>query len=333
MVKIGHGLFVATLLGSLATSASSAHAYVRIVTDSGVPLWWRNPCVTMEIFLGAPPPAMTADQYFNASQMAAQAWSHSSVACTGLSLAIQRESAATAAVGLDGKNVIVFIQDSWCKNSDATDGPCYPQNALAVTSDFKNDTTGEIGDADIEFNAVYVTWADLVTNPTLASSTTADFQNTLTHELGHVIGLAHPCYSSNDGTPILKDNNGNDELTCGAANLPLSVTEATMYPSVPMNDTQRRTLSPDDQQAVCDIYPYTSATCSTGSAQGCVIGGQPNIRPSQTWALGLFASLVGLLVALAYRRSRFLIVPTPASALRRALRASRRDAQARRTSE
>ncbi len=259
----------------------------------------------MEIYLGEPPPTMTANQYFNASQLAAQAWSHSSIACTGLSLSIQRESAATAEVGLDGKNVIVFLKDSWCKDSNTTDGPCYPQNALAVTSDFKNDTTGQIGDADIEFNAVYVTWADLVTNPELAASDTADFQNTLTHELGHVIGLAHPCYSANDGTPVLKDNNGNDEVTCGGANVPLSVLDSTMYPSLPMNDTQRRTLSPDDQQAACDIYPFASATCPADSAQGCTIGGQPYSRPSQVWSLGLIAGVALLLVTFAYRRSRF----------------------------
>jgi len=302
MVKANPGLLLAIILGSLGTSASFAHAYVRIVTDTGIPLRWRSPCITMEIYLGAPPPTMTADQYFNASQMAAQAWSHSALACSGLSLTIQRESAATTDVGLDGRNVIVFRQDSWCKDSNATDGPCYPPNALAVTSDFKNETTGEIGDADIEINAVSVSWADLVTNPTLATSGTADFQNTLTHELGHVIGLAHPCYSSNDGTPLLKDNNGNDELTCGSANLSLSVIDSTMYPVLPMSDTQRRTLSPDDQQAACDIYPYTAAACPSSSTQGCAISGQPG-RPSQAWAFGLFAGIVGLLVTLAYRRS------------------------------
>jgi len=309
VVKTRHGLLLAAIIGSLAgslaVSASPAYAYVRITTDTGLPLWWRSPCITMEIYLGAPPPTMTADQYFNASQLAAQAWSHGSLDCSGLALSIQRESAATAGAGLDGKNVIIFLSDNWCKDSNATDGPCYPKNALAVTSDFKNDKTGEIGDADIEFNAVYVDWADLVANPTLANSTTADFQNTLTHELGHVIGLAHPCYSANDGTPVLKDNYGNDEFTCGKADVPLTVMESTMYPSLPMNDTQRRTLSPDDQQGVCDIYPFTSATCPASSSQGCAIGGQASGRPSQTWPLGLFASVVLLFATFAYRRSRF----------------------------
>jgi hypothetical protein len=314
MGKRGHWFVGATILGGLALSVSTAQAYVRIVSDSGVPLWWRNPCITMEIYLGSPPPTMTAEQYFNASQLAAQAWSHGSLACTGLTLSIRRQPEATADVGLDRKNVIVFLKDSWCKDSNATDGPCYPANALAVTSDFKNDTTGEIGDADIELNAVNISWADLLANPQLTASGTADFQNTLTHELGHVIGLAHPCYSSKDGTPVLKDNNGNDEVTCGKANMPLSVTESTMYPSIPMSDTERRTLSPDDQQAVCDIYPYGSATCGEYLLNGgCALAGQTSSPSSRAWVLGLLAAAVGLLIAVAYRRPRLRTAPCHAT--------------------
>ena len=257
----------------------------------------------MEFYLGAPPPSMTADQYLKASQMAAQAWSHGDVACTGLIISVEKESAATADIGLDGKNVIVFRQDNWCQNGDAVDGPCYPSNAFAVTSDFKNDTTGEIGDADIEINAINITWADLVANPNLANGSTADFQNTLTHEFGDVIGLAHPCYSLNDGPTVLKDNNGVDEPYCSSPDLPLSVIDATMYPDVPMSDTQRRTLSPDDEQAVCDIYPNTSATCSSGSAPGCAMVALSDSHPSRGWTLGLVSGLAGLLLALAFRRS------------------------------
>lgn len=304
MAKAVFGIVLATAAGFIALFATSAQAYVRAVTDTGVPLWWRNPCITMEIYLGAPPPTMTADQYFKASQLAAQAWSHDAVACTGLTVSVQRESAATADIGHDGKNVVVFRQDAWCKDSDATDGPCYPSNALAVTTDFKSNVTGEIVDADIEINATSISWADLVTNPDLANSSTADFQNTLTHELGHVIGLTHNCYSPNDETPVLKDNNGNDELTCSNPDVPQSVSDATMYPVVPMSDTERRTLSPDDEQAVCDIYPYADATCPSGSASGCSIGDSSGDRPGRRWALGLVAGIVGLLLAVSRHGSR-----------------------------
>jgi hypothetical protein len=307
MVKLRHGLVFATVVGSLVLSATHAQAYVRAVTETGVPTWWRNPCITMQLYLGENPlpPTMTADQYINAARLAGRAWSYPALTCTDLSITVQKESQATAEVGLDLKNVIVFRQDAWCENSDASEGPCYPPNALAVTTVFKSTTTGEIVDADLELNAVSISWADLVADPALAeNSNTADLQNTLTHEFGHVIGLAHPCYSPNDGPAVLDDNTGNPEPDCSNPNLPLSVTEATMYPVVPMSDTQRRTLSPDDEQAVCDIYPYTFATCPAGSAQGCAMVAPTKDRPSRNWALGLVAGMAGLLLAFAFRRSR-----------------------------
>ncbi len=248
---------------------------------------------------------MTADQYLDATRLAGRAWSYPALTCTDLSISVQKESQATAEVGLDLKNVIVFRRDTWCENSDATEGPCYPANALAVTTVFKSTTTGEIVDADIELNAVSISWADLVANPALAENPdTADLQNTLTHEFGHVIGLAHPCYSPNDGPTVLDDNTGNPEPDCSSPNLPLSVTEATMYPVVPMSDTQRRTLSPDDQAGICDIYPYTFATCPSGAAQGCAVVAPAANHRSRNWSPGLVAGTAGLLLAFVFRRSR-----------------------------
>lgn len=295
------GVFLATLLVVASQFARPAHAYVRAVTSTGIPVWWRSPSITMDIYLGAPPPIMTADEYWNASQLAAQAWSHDSIPCTGLTISIDRNEAATAVVGFDQKNVIVFGRDAWCQSSSSTDPttPCYPANAMAVTTLVKNKTTGEIVDADMEINAAYFSWADLVADPAQAGGNTADFQNTLTHELGHVIGLAHPCYSPNDGPAPLLDNTGNPEIDCSASNLPASVTEATMYPVVAISDTERRTLSPDDEQAACDIYPSQTSYLA---GSGCSVA-NPSSAP-RGWAVGLACFLVLVFAAVAYRRAR-----------------------------
>jgi hypothetical protein len=260
----------------------------------------------MELYLGAPPPGLTADAYFSAAEQAGKVWSHKDLACTGLSIAMARQSAATSDTGLDGINMIVFRQDAWCEHpapADPTQPYCYPANALAVTSVFKSKSTGEIVDADMELNAVRFTWADLVAHPELASGSTADFQNTLTHELGHVIGLAHPCYSSNDGPSRLIDNNGAPELDCTDPNLPAAVLNTTMFPSVATSDTARRVLSPDDQQADCDIYPAASAMCqSTQSSHGCSMlpTGQKPVGSARLTVVA--ACLSAMLLGLALRR-------------------------------
>jgi hypothetical protein len=302
-------VFPAALMLMLFQLTTPAHAYVRAVTDFGVPLWWRSPCISMDIYLGSPPPTLTADQFWKASQLAAQAWSHGDIACTGVSISMNKKTESTAAVGLDLKNVIVFSQDAWCQQSTSPEPAaptCYAANAMAVTTLFKNNTTGEIVDADMEINAVNFAWADLLVNPTLANGNTADFQNTLTHEHGHVIGLTHNCYSANDGPAPLMDNTGNPEMVCGSADVPASVIDATMYPVVATSDTDRRTLSPDDRQAACDLYPSSQSTCGAGSGQGCSVAGPTSGAPDRAWAVG-FGFCLGLaLAAIALRRSRSL---------------------------
>jgi hypothetical protein len=297
MARSKLSIVAATAGSCLALFASPAAAYVRAVADSGVPVAWKSPCVTMDLFIGDAPAGMSAAEYVAAAGLAARAWSHASLSCTALSINVGAQPAATTEIGRDGRNVIVFRQDNWCEQS--TPAVCYSPNALAVTSIFKNNVTGEIVDADMELNAVNFTWADLVAQPELASRTNADFQNTVTHELGHVIGLAHPCYSANDGGGRLNDNSGIPELDCTDANLPASVPETTMFPSASLGDVDRRTLSSDDAQAACDIYPGTRSACDAPSPnQGCSM-----LRTPNQGDIGFLATLAVLLFAtLAARR-------------------------------
>lgn len=284
--------------GWLVLGPSPAGAYVRAVADSGAPLAWKSPCVTMDFYVGDVPGKMTADAYVAAAGLAAHAWSHAALSCTALTISMRTQEAPATETGADGRNVIIFRQDNWC--DEATPESCYPHNALAVTSVLKNKVTGEIVDADMELNAVSFTWADLVAHPELADGMTADFQNTLTHELGHVIGLAHPCYSASDGGGRLNDNTGVPELDCTDPYLPASVLETTMFPSVQLDDVERRTLSSDDARAACEVYPGTASACAaSSSASGCAM----TPTPADPGLVAIVATLAVLVLAgLAGRR-------------------------------
>jgi hypothetical protein len=263
----------------------------------------------MDFLLGAPPPDMTGDTYLQAARAAAEVWGHTALACSGLVLSIRKSAETSAAVGYDGRNVIVLSQDTWCSEqppADPSTPTCYSANALAVTTVFRNTSTGEIVDADMEINAVNVFWADLVQNPSLATDSTADFQNMITHELGHVIGLAHPCYIASDGPTILTDNQGQPELDCADPMLPAAVANATMFPSVSMSDTSRRRLTPDDAQGACDIYPSSVMICSSGESSGCALASSSNSRHDHIppVAVPIALGVLVLLAASGYRRRK-----------------------------
>ncbi len=242
-------VLIASVAGFAALPRPAA-AYVRTTTSTGIPIAWKAPCVKIEFSLGATPPELDPAGYFDAATQAGAAWSNSSIhgvdRCTNVIFTVESFSSVGGPVGMDYHNRLMFRQDSWCRDPPPTDPnepACYDPSALAITTVFQLKTTGEILDTDLEFNATDYTWGDYVGHPEQFERNTHDFQGAISHEFGHVIGLDHPCFTPGflaDGTPLPwpVDNNGNPAPACSSANLPATVTGATMYPTV--GSPQRR---------------------------------------------------------------------------------------------
>lgn len=122
-------------------------------------------------------------------------------------------------------NVIMLVSEGWP----------HQRSAVGITSVTYDPTTGEVYDADIEINDEFFQ-IGVITNP-IAQIRSTDLLNTLTHEVGHFIGLDHTRAET-----FISD--GGDTFE-----------QATMFASTDPGETSKRSLHLDDITGIRAIYP------------------------------------------------------------------------------
>jgi hypothetical protein len=171
------------------------------------------------------------DEVNEAIERSMRAWQ---VPCTDVSLRMGAPAnddtvgfdwaAGSGSVG--NQNIVVFRRGDGERDGDEW---LHQLGALAITTVTYVTSSGELVDADIEINDENV---DLSTcDPGAGCTIEVDLQNMLTHEFGHVLGLDHP-----------------------------NIADATMAATSPPGDLEKRSLSPDDSDGLCAIYPAGSST-------------------------------------------------------------------------
>jgi hypothetical protein len=318
---------IGALLTGLATG--KAHAYVRSTTSMGAPFHWNQTCVPITIYLNkftTTPEAsgMSPTDVIKSVTAAAHAWSPDSVICPGAvatnpSLEIvptlAPADARAPAIGDDARNTIVFRTERWSISGEAHTTE-YAFEALAVTT-VTSRGDGHIVDVDMEVNGVTQTWMNLDPGVSLPSNhglgieNVFDLQNALTHEFGHFIGLAHTCFVASMSNPLVddsgqirpKDDQGKDVPDCDSA--PAAVMNSVMWPQTDGGSTNKRTLQPDDINAVCGIYPQGRAApvCALDQAMpGCAVAPPQHARRRGDDAVISFAAAAILILSVSVRR-------------------------------
>jgi hypothetical protein len=269
-------------------------------TPAGVPYRLASPCVPITVHL-AGFPGVSDDDMRAAVIGAERAWTAQTNACTNLAIAIAFVDGVGPPVGDDGTNVIGARADGWCQTTldapppvEAASPMCNAPSATAATSVFAA-ADGRITGGDIDLNTLTFAWAalDAQGNPTDRQ----DLQSVLTHEIGHLIGLDHACWSGIGEHAI--DDQGDPVPDCYAA--PSAVKADTMFPTIDPGDVSRRALSPEAARAVCALYPAAAgavpqttpaAGCPDPGASGCSIAGPPGPRDDVPAVLMAAAALV-----------------------------------------
>src|SRR5262249_19042770 len=159
-----------------------AAAYVRYLTMSGAPFAWPQTCVPLTAYPNDLTD-MTPDAVLNAALGAADAWGPTKNPCSYIDIQLYMSTATAPQAKYDQRNSLIFRQGSWGRWDDPAGTCSYDPAALAITSVFVS-SDGKIRDGDIEVNARYFVWTDVLSDPN--SNGKQDLQNALTHEMGHL---------------------------------------------------------------------------------------------------------------------------------------------------
>lgn len=211
----------------LAASAGTALSYTQNQTCGGRgqpcrpnqeahPIVWDRTCVlyyldqTGSEDFEPGPDGFAGDDLERIVSDSFAAWTEPS--CSGLKLLYGGKVDHNAELPGERRNTVRFNADDW-RGSATT---------FATTIVNYNPNTGEIGEADIIVNDQFYEFSDRE----LPGVGEADLQNTLTHEVGHLIGMAHS-----------------------------DVAAATMFGSADLGETKKRSLHRDDIDGLCAHYP------------------------------------------------------------------------------
>jgi len=255
-------------------------------------LYWKEGTV-IEYHQNADGNPETGDSAFTAITTAFDSWQAQLDFCGSLSF---KEGARTTSrqvgyvdAATDNENIVLFREKKCTAVAPTTDacwgkGTCgnaydcwqHSVGAIAITTTSYTPSSGKILDSDVELNQPSFIFTTVDSPVCVAGHYTTgcvatDVQNTVTHEVGHVLGLAH-----------------------------ISLAGSTMFPRADPGDLGKRVIDPGSKQFICDVYPKggVSKSCLTVPFDG-KLG-----KPSQGCAAAPGGLVFALAAVLALRRRR-----------------------------
>ena len=248
--------FVAVVVAAAALITGATVPYVRSRTDRTSPdgghcLGWPAGSVEFRENVAGAPDAGEAG--FTAMDRSLASWATAMNACGNLSLSMGTRTTSRT-IGFDDRkgatneNVLLF-RNRLCIDFVSPSDACHAQGTcantydcwdssagtLATTTTTFNVRTGRLYDADLEMNASVHIYTTVDAPPCTAIGeprcVSTDVQNTVTHELGHALGLDHSPDS-----------------------------RSTMFAGADLGETSKRVLDDGSVEFVCTAYPAGGPT-------------------------------------------------------------------------
>jgi uncharacterized protein (TIGR03382 family) len=258
---------IAALMLALSLGQVSSEPYARSHVDykdtTSQCLFWTVPKLTWHQSNVGNPETKPAGSEFEAVRRSFQNWQAVFSGCGNLSLEEGDrvdDRKAGYVVGGDNRNLVLFRlrtcggvvpanDPCWGDDSCGNKYDCWEDEAnqtIAITLTTYDEKSGIIYDSDILMNSpgFDFTTSDgaRCTTPITTNCVSTDVQNTMTHEIGHFIGLDHTTYVG-----------------------------STMNPQAPTGELTKRSIDEGSRDFVCESYPKGQAS------QSCL---QPTANPN-----------------------------------------------------
>jgi MYXO-CTERM domain-containing protein len=271
--RMGHRiqLWLGVLL-TLISLPTPSTAYVRSRTRSCRTIFWPQSCLYIQPDGDLLGDAMAPADVLKAINSAIGSWNDRLNVSSFMQLRYLPPDGPKEVNPIDGLQLIKFHRDRFCRPATATDSMemCLDPSATAVTTvTFINRpsdplTDGLIIDADIDLNAVDFQFYDASgPPPSNLDKPPIDLWNTLTHEMGHMMGLDHTCslYVGSVSSCAVDDQN-RPVPDCSLVEMSRildermqTIYESTMYPSASPGETAKRLPHADDVAGIINAYP------------------------------------------------------------------------------
>lgn len=307
---IGASSGALSLVALFCASVGTAHAFVRTRPVGGRhAIRWPSPAVVrFSLDTHALPSGLARDVVLSALQRAANAWNQAGDKCSTARIVVVDGSASRTAGGHDGANSITFHRARWCSGGIQRLGACYDERVSAMTTlhfgaSHEDATEALVTEADVELNAAHFAW-QVDSQRQTSPLATVDLQTVVTHEFGHVLGLAHVC-DNGPGTPWHRDHEGRPIPSCQRASG--AVVDSVMVPAGDQRHDGRilpvkQRLGDDDVAGICAIYSAGESRWQP-TASGCQCSIVPARRHAGMARLGALALAVAALGAWLSHRS------------------------------
>lgn len=246
-----------------------------VLTQEGRAFQWEKKSITLHPLGPQGQSSIDGELLRQVLIKAAASWNYALRSCQVPRLQVGPVERLLRPAVQDRASVVFLKTDSSCSDEKGGPSSCFKQGSQATTHLYTVDGQlragdGRLDEADIEIDAVNTDWSSVTAQEDLLAL--------LVHELGHVLGLEHPCRG---------------EDLCSAQGALASV----MHPA-PLLPGRERLVQPDAESvsALCNLYGVSAE-------------GSRGVRTEISLALCIVLSLFVLFLFLFFRKNVFGITP------------------------